>query len=62
MSESTERALEHMVAGILFCTAIMMLLWLHSAFLKQIQQAGRQPERLILVEQNEEMDWRHSDE
>lgn len=62
MSESTERALEHMVAGMLFCMAIMMLLWLHSTFLKQIQQTGRQPERLILLEQSEAMEWKHSDE
>ena len=62
MSESTERALEHMMAGILFCMAILMLLWLHSTFLIRIQQTGRQPERLILAEQREAKEWKHSDE
>lgn len=54
MTESIEHALENMVAGVLFCTAIVMLIWLHGTFLKQVQLAGKTPERLIMAEQSEE--------
>ena len=53
MSESIEHALEHVVAGVLFCIAIAMLFWLHSTFLQQVQLTGRTSERLILTEQGE---------
>lgn len=53
MSESIENALEHMVAGVLFCVAIAMLFWLHGTFLYQVQLIGRSPERLIMSEQSE---------
>lgn len=53
MSESMEQALEHAMAGILFCAAFMMLVWLHTTFLQQVQSVGKSSERLILTEQNE---------
>ncbi len=54
MTESTEHALEYTVAGVLFCTAIAMLIWLHGTFLQQVQLTGRAPERLIMAEQSKE--------
>lgn len=62
MSESIEHALEHMVAAMLFCAAIVMLFLLHDTFLQQVQLTGRSPERLILVEQREGKEWSHLDE
>lgn len=53
MTESIEHALENMVAGVLFCAAIVMLIGLHSTFFKQVQLVGRTPERLIMAEQDE---------
>ena len=50
MTEGMEHALEYAVAGVLFCMAIAMLLWLHGAFVQQMQVLGREPERLILFE------------
>ena len=50
MSDGTEHALEYAVAGVLFCMAIGVLLWLHGAFMQQVQATGNEPERLILFE------------
>ena len=55
MTDSTEHALEAVVAGSLFCMAIVVLLWLHGAFMQQIQRFGDFPERLILMECEGEM-------
>ena len=61
MSESIEHALEHAVAGVLFCIAVAMLLWLHGTFVRQIKLTGKSPERLIMAEQSEGREWNHSD-
>lgn len=51
MTEGMEHAFEYVTAGILFCMAVAMLLWLHGAFLQQLQVVGKAPERLIMLEQ-----------
>lgn len=61
MSENIEHALEHMVAGLFFCMAIAMLLWLHGTFLQQVRVVGRYSERLVMLEQCEERKWNHLD-
>ncbi len=50
MTEGTEHAMEYMFSGVLFVMAFAMLLWLHGAFMKQIQTLGNTPDRLILFE------------
>lgn len=62
MSENMEYALEHVIAGVLFCMAVAMLLWLHGVFLQQVSFAGRASEQLILVEQSEGQEWNRLDE
>lgn len=57
MTEGVEHALEHVFAGVLFCIAVTMLLWLHGMFMQQVQSAGKEPERLILFE--EDGGWKH---
>ena len=57
MSENTEQALEHVTAGILFCTAVAMLVWLHGTFLQQILLTGIGSEQLIMAEQSEGAEW-----
>ena len=59
MTEGIEHALEYVLGGVLFCMAIVILLQLHGAFLKQIHMLGRTPEQLILFEQEGEEEWRH---
>jgi len=61
MSESIERALEHIVAGILFCAAFALMFWLHGIFLQQVRLTGKSPERLIMAERSEEEEWNHLD-
>jgi len=60
MSENAEHAMEHVTAGILFCTAVAMLIWLHGTFLQQILLTGTGSVQLILVEQREEAEWNRS--
>ncbi len=62
MSENIEHALEHAVAGVLFCTAVAMLLWIHGTFVQQVRLIGRSSERLIMAEQSEGWEWNRSDE
>ena len=62
MSESIEHALEHVMAGVLFCTAVAMMFWLHGMFLQQVRLIGRSSERLIMAEQSEGWEWNRSDE
>lgn len=62
MSESIEHAMEYIVAGVLFCVAIAMLLLLHGMFLDQVRVTGKASDRLIMIEQSEEREWKHSDE
>ncbi|MBR6538172.1 MAG: hypothetical protein IKT67_13325 [Lachnospiraceae bacterium] len=50
MTDMTEHALEYVVGGILFCIAIVMLLWLHSSFVHLTKAVGTSPERVILFE------------
>ncbi|MBR2408239.1 MAG: hypothetical protein IKB07_04710 [Lachnospiraceae bacterium] len=57
MTDSTEHGIEAIVSGILFCMAFLMLLGLHEAFLRQLQVAGKEPERLILFEETGETEW-----
>jgi len=61
MSESIEHALEHVLAGVLFCMAVVMLLWLHGTFVRQVQLTGKSTERLIMAEQSGGREWNHSD-
>lgn len=51
MTEGTEHALEYACSGVMFCMAIAMLLWLHSAFMRQAEVIGRTPERVTMFEQ-----------
>ena len=51
MTEGTEQVLEYVASGVLFCMAIAMLLWIHGAFLKQVEEIGNVPDRVILYEQ-----------
>lgn len=51
MTEGTEHSLEYVVSGLLFCMAIVILLWLHGAFMQQAKEIGNTPERVILFEQ-----------
>lgn len=62
MSESIEHAMEYIVAGVLFCVAIAMLLLLHGMFLNQVRVTGKSSDRLIMIEQSEEREWKLSDE
>ena len=55
MTDSTERGLEAILAGILLCMALVMLLGLHEAFLAQLRVTGREPARLILFEEAGDM-------
>lgn len=50
MTEGAEHGMEAVFAGILFCMAVAVLLWLHGAFMGQISRLGDSPERLILTE------------
>ncbi len=50
MTEGTEQTLEYAFSGVLFCMAIAMLLWMHSAFMQQAETVGSSPERVILFE------------
>jgi len=52
MTEGIEHSLEFVFAGVLFCMSIAMLVWLHGAFMRQVQIIGRVPERLILLEES----------
>lgn len=52
MTEGTEHAIEHVIGGILFGIAISLLLWFHAAAEEQLQVFGKEPERLILFEQD----------
>lgn len=61
MTEGIEHAIETAVGSILFCTAVLLLLWLHTAFARQSEVIGRMPERLILFEETRE-EWRHLEE
>ncbi len=51
MTDVTEQALEYMVGGIMFCLAIVMLLWLHNGFMQLTEVVGTSPERVILFEE-----------
>lgn len=62
MTEGTEHALEYAVGGCLFCMAIAMLLWLHGALMQQTKVFGKEPEYVILFEQEGVAEWSHSDE
>ncbi|MBP3616462.1 MAG: hypothetical protein J6J38_00315 [Lachnospiraceae bacterium] len=52
MTDGMEQAFEHIVGGILFGTALLLLLWFHRAADGQLQVFGKEPERLILLEQD----------
>ena len=54
MTEGIEQAIEHIVGGILFGTALLLLLWFHAVTEEQLQMLGKEPERLILFEQDKE--------
>lgn len=54
MTEGTEQAIEHIVGGILFGTAIALLLWVHAVTEEQLQVLGKEPARVILFEQEKE--------
>ncbi len=51
MTEGTEHALEYAFSGVIFCMAFGMLLWLHSAFMRQAEVIGITPERVIMFEE-----------
>ena len=50
MTQGMEHTMEAIFAGIIFCMAVVVLLWLHGAFMGQIHRFGDVPERLILTE------------
>ncbi len=52
MTEGIEQAMEYIVGGILFGIALSLLLWFHRAADGQLQVLGKEPERLILLEQD----------
>lgn len=54
MTEGTEHAIEHIMGSILFCMAVALLLWFHTVTQEQLQVLGKEPERLILLEQGKE--------
>lgn len=54
MTESTERAMEYVFAGFLFCMALSILLWMHGATIQQWDAFGKEPERVIFFERAEE--------
>lgn len=54
MTEGTEQVIEHIIGGVLFCIAIACLLWFHTVTEEQLQVVGKEPERLILFEQDKE--------
>ncbi len=51
MTEGTEQALEYACSGVLFCMAVVILVWLHGAWMRQAQVMGNAPERVIMFEQ-----------
>lgn len=61
MTEGIEHAIEIAAAGVLFCSAVTILLLLHTAFCKQTEVIGRMPERVILFEEEKEA-WRRLEE
>ncbi|MBQ8800003.1 MAG: hypothetical protein IJZ55_10600 [Lachnospiraceae bacterium] len=52
MTEGIEHALEVAFSGVLFCGAVILLLWLHGAFCKQLECVGICPEQMILFEES----------
>ncbi len=54
MTDGIERAIESVFAGVLFCIALGMMLWLHGAFMQSLDIVGKEPEQLILFEETEE--------
>lgn len=54
MTEGVERAVEHVIAGILFCVAIGLLLWLHGTLVQQTTVFGTDAGRLLVSERERE--------
>jgi len=52
MTEGTEHALEIAFSGVLFCGAVVLLLWMHRVFEEQLCCIGSFPEQMILFEEN----------
>ena len=50
MTDRTEHALEAVFSGVLFCGAVIMLLYLHKFFCEQLAYVGTLPEQMILFE------------